>query len=297
MPVRNGRTSTRSLRATISAPTIASAAGSPSIALPISASSPSAIQPPTYPPFQPAQTTAARNAPSASSPSPISSGCWCRSTPFALRCFLRLTREGTRGLSVRLLRRRAIGRCFDAAGAFPLAALLQLRRLAALLAVHRLRDRAFAAGGPSPLAAFLRLPRGGALRAVHRPGDRAFAPGAFAPRPPLRRAQSRHRRLRSLRVVLDATALELRDRARELGVLALEVRLRGALEPALQERHLHQRHGDRTHEAPALDAREHVQDDQQEQQPAEDVDGDQDGPDVRDHGASLAGSDARAIGR
>ena len=52
---------------------------------------------------------AARKTPSATSPRPISSGCWCPcGLPSALR--RRLTRFGTRGLSVRLFRRRAIAR-------------------------------------------------------------------------------------------------------------------------------------------------------------------------------------------
>src|SRR5215210_2923847 len=82
---------------------------------------------------------------------------------------------------------------FSHASAGLLAAFLQLLGLAALLAVHRLRNRAFLAGG-------------------------------LEPGPALGRAQARQGRLRALRVVLHAAALELRDRAREVGVLALQVR-------------------------------------------------------------------------
>src|SRR3954470_8451847 len=97
-----------------------------------------------------------------------------------------------RGLSVRLLRRRAMRACFDAPEGFPLAALLLLELLggAALGAVHRLRHRL--------------------LLARCLPG-----------RPPLTGAQPGERLLRLHRVPRRPAALELRDRARELRVLAL----------------------------------------------------------------------------
>src|SRR6266480_3432077 len=62
--------------------------------------------------------TEARKIPSAASPSPISSGCWCPRAFFA-RLVLR-TRAGARGLSrVRRLRRRAMAASFDAIPATP----------------------------------------------------------------------------------------------------------------------------------------------------------------------------------
>src|SRR5207247_4176796 len=54
----------------------------------------------------PAKITEQRKAPSATSPSPSSSWCWCPRVLVERRFFL--TRLGTRGLSVRLFRRRAM---------------------------------------------------------------------------------------------------------------------------------------------------------------------------------------------
>src|SRR5438105_11196426 len=129
--------------------------------------------------------------PSAISPSPISSGCWCPRV-FVAR-FLRLTRLGMRGLSVRLVRRRAMRACFDAVSAFPLAPLLELLGGAALGAVHRLRGCALL---PCRIQVGLSLGR----------------------------AQPRERLLRLERVPGGAGALQLRHGARELGVLALQRR-------------------------------------------------------------------------
>ena len=71
VPVRNGRTSTRSLRRDHQARRRRRArAAARTRAPPISASSASPIQPPTYPPFQPAQSTAARKRPNATSAEP-----------------------------------------------------------------------------------------------------------------------------------------------------------------------------------------------------------------------------------
>src|SRR5829696_1192922 len=95
-----------------------------------------------------------------------------------------------------------------------LAVLLQLRLLAALLAVHRLGDRALLARGLEP-----GLPFGG--------------------------TEPRKCGLGALRVVLDAAALQLRDRARKLRVLSLERRLRRLLQVALEDRHLHHRLAER----------------------------------------------------
>src|SRR4051794_3527360 len=129
--------------------------------------------------------------PNAASPSPVSSGCWC---PRALVArFLRLTRLGRRGVSVRLLRRRAMRACFDAAPVFPLAALLLLELLG-----------------------------GAALCAVHRRGHGVLRPRRFEVGPPLARAQARERLLCLHRITRRPAPLELRDRARELRVLALE---------------------------------------------------------------------------
>src|SRR5438128_2308702 len=100
----------------------------------MTASSPFPIQPPTYPPFQPAQSTATRNRPSATRPSPTSSGCWC---PRVLRArFFRFTRLGTRGLRVRLFRRRAMRAWFDIRARFPCLELVDAWEVA-----HGLRRR------------------------------------------------------------------------------------------------------------------------------------------------------------
>ena len=83
-PVRNGLTSTSALRATISAPTTTKATGATYVAAPIVAMKPSAIQPPTIPPPHPRYRIEARKTPSATSPSPMSSGCcWFFGLPFA----------------------------------------------------------------------------------------------------------------------------------------------------------------------------------------------------------------------
>ena len=105
-PVRNGLTSTSALRATIREPTTTKATGATYVAAPIAAMKPSAIQPPTIPPLHPRYRIDARKTPSATSPSPISSGC-CWFLVFPLRRFVR-TRAGRRGLSVRLFLRRAM---------------------------------------------------------------------------------------------------------------------------------------------------------------------------------------------
>src|SRR6186997_2816999 len=66
--------------------------------------------------------------PTATSPSPISSGWWC---PCPLRSrLLRFTRAGTRGLSVRLFRRRAIEALLRRGAGLP----FPLRRAAELAA-------------------------------------------------------------------------------------------------------------------------------------------------------------------
>ena len=63
-PVRNGRTSTRSLRETISPPSTSSAAGATYAAAPI-APKPSSTGPPMTPPSQPSQKSVARKIPTA----------------------------------------------------------------------------------------------------------------------------------------------------------------------------------------------------------------------------------------
>src|SRR3954447_24476145 len=85
-----------------------------------------------------------------------------------------------------------------------LAVLLELRLLAALLTIHRLGNRPLLACGVEPGLAL-----GGT-----EPGKRSLG---------------------ALRVVLDAAALQLGDRARELRVLPLERRFRCLLQVALQD--------------------------------------------------------------
>ncbi len=73
-PTRNGRKSTRPERPTISPPTATSASGSTIRAPPISQSRPFVTREPTAPPSQPSQRTTTRKSPSATRPSPMSSG-------------------------------------------------------------------------------------------------------------------------------------------------------------------------------------------------------------------------------
>src|SRR6267142_2233294 len=61
----------------------------------------------------------------------------------------------------------------------------------------------------------------------------------------LRGTEPREGGLGALRVVLDAAALQFRDRAGELGILLFERRFRCLLQVALQDRHLHHRLTDR----------------------------------------------------
>ena len=143
-PVRNGRTSTSSLRATMSRPIAINAAGATYAAAPIAPSSPSTIHPPTTPPSQPNQKSVARKSPAAVSPSPHSSGWWWPRCRRPRRFF---TRAGTRGRSGLLRFLRAMG-ADSTPGSTPLRASRERPR--ARTAIHR---RACAPGSP-------RAPRG-----------------------------------------------------------------------------------------------------------------------------------------
>ena len=105
--MRKGRTSTSSLRETISNPTTKSAAGATYAAAPIAPRKPSSTGPPTTPPSQPNQKSVARKIPAAVRTSPQSSGWWCPRWLFLLLRFF--TRAGTRGRSGLLRFLRAMG--------------------------------------------------------------------------------------------------------------------------------------------------------------------------------------------
>src|SRR5438309_2821976 len=66
--------------------------------------------------------TVARKRPTAVNTSPTSSGCWCPRVFFARLVFL--TRAGTRGLTTRFLRRRAMAASFDTSRLTPLTNLV-----------------------------------------------------------------------------------------------------------------------------------------------------------------------------
>ena len=76
-PVRNGRRSSRPLRASNSPPIARSPRGSSTDALPTSVSKTTETLSPTKPPSQENQNTMARKIPPARRPRPVSSPCWC----------------------------------------------------------------------------------------------------------------------------------------------------------------------------------------------------------------------------
>src|SRR6185503_8562415 len=80
------------------------------------------------------------------------------------------------------------------------------------------------------LAALLELRRGSALLAVHRLGHRVLFAGGLEPGPAFSSTQPRERLLGFHRVAGRPGALQLLDGARELGVLPLERRLRSLLQ-------------------------------------------------------------------